>query len=398
MKISLLLRHRRQMVPVFVVGLLSLLGAAWYTGSTSAQDAKKTGGADAAQAVPVIAVPARSGPFKIYQDALGTVTPLNATVVRSRVEGYLVSIAFEEGTMVKTGQILAQIDSQPFEVQNTLAQMQLNRAQALLETARATLERYRTLLAQNSISRQQVDTQESLVRQYEATAQAEQAAFENAQRQLAYTRISAPISGRVGLRQASPGNVVHPSDANGITSITQLQPIGVVFPIQEDALPRVLQRMRGGKTITVDVYDRSGKEKLGQGRLRAVDNQIDPSTGTIKLKAEFKNSESTLFPNQFVNVKMLIDTRPKAIQVPTAAIQHGVSGTFVYVVKADQTVAVTPVKIGPAQGDTTVIEDGISAGAMIVVEGADRLRDGAPVEQIKRDSTAAPAIPDKSNP
>lgn len=286
--------------------------------------------------------------------------------------------------MVKAGDLLAQIDPRSFEVQLTLATGQLARDQALLENARIDLERYRTLLAQDSISRQQVDTQESLVRQYEAAVQGGQGGIDSAQLQLTHARVVAPISGRVGLRQVDPGNIVRTGDANGIVVITQLQPIGVVFPIPEDALPRVMKRLRAGVHIPVEAYDRAQKEKLGSGRLLTVDNQIDIATGTIKLKAEFSNADNALFANQFVNVRMPVETRANATLVPTAAIQRGAAGTFVYVVRDDLTVAVTPVKVGATQGEITTIDSGIALGAKVVVDGVDRLREGAKVELVTR--------------
>ena len=289
--------------------------------------------------------------------------------------------------MVKKGDLLALIDPRPFEVQLTLANGNQARNKALLENARVDEQRYRTLLAQDSISKQQVDTQESLVRQYEAAVQADQGNIDNAKLQLTYTRVEAPISGRVGLRQVDAGNIVRATDANGIVVITQLSPIGVVFPIPEDQLPRVMKRLAAGDRIPVEAYDRAQKEKLGTGRLLTADNQIDPATGTIKLKAEFPNTDGMLFANQFVNVRMPVETRPNATLAPTAAIQRGASGTFVYVVKDDKTVTVTPVTIGSTQGEITSIDSGLSPGALVVVDGADRLREGAKVEVVTRDAT-----------
>lgn len=397
-------RRTRWWATLAVCGLAALGVALWYASSrpSAVKSAAPPGAvargarADAAlRATPVVAVPVRQGTLDIYLFALGTVTPVNAVVVKSRVDGQLMRVGFEEGQMVKAGDVLAQIDPRPFEVQLTLATGQLARDQALLENARIDVKRYRTLLEQDSISRQQVDTQESLVRQYEAAIQADQGGIDNAKLQLTYTRVVAPISGRVGLRQMDPGNIVRAGDATGIVVITQLSPIGVVFPIPEDALPRVMKRLRAGDRIPVDAFDRAQKEKLGSGRLITADNQIDTATGTIKLKAEFANADGALFANQFVNVRMPVETRPNATLAPTAAIQRGAAGTFVYVVKDDQTVAVTPVVVGSTQGETTAIDSGVAPGAIVVVDGADRLREGAKVEVITRDAPA-PAAPDAS--
>jgi multidrug efflux system membrane fusion protein len=386
--------HRRALAAVVVLALAAAGGAIWYAGhrpADSAKSANPNATTDrgsrvdpSLRASPVLAAPVRKGSLDIYLFALGTVTPLNAVVVRGRVDGQLMKVAFTEGQMVKAGDLLAQIDPRPFEVQLTLATGQLARDQALLENARADLERYRTLLAQDSISRQQVDTQESLVRQYEAAVQADQGGIDNAKLQLTHARVVAPIGGRVGLRLVDPGNIVRAGDANGIVVITQLQPIAVVFPIPEDALPRVMKRLRAGNRIPVDAYDRAQKDKLGSGRLLTADNQIDIATGTIKLKAEFPNADGALFANQFVNVRMPVETRVDATLVPTAAIQRGAAGTFVYVVKDDLTVAVTPVQVGPTQGETAVIDRGVAPGARVVIDGADRLREGAKVELVAR--------------
>ncbi len=376
-------RLRKRWIVTIILGAV-VGGALWYA---SPGGETKRNGADnlSLPATPVVAVPVRQGNLDVYLYALGTVTPLNAVVVRGQVDGQLMSVAFDEGQMVEEGDLLAQIDPEPFEMQIALTAGQLARNQALLENAKADLERFRTLLAQDSISRQQVDTQESLVRQYAAAVQIDQSRLDNAKLKLTHTLVTAPIGGRVGLRQVDPGNIVRTSDANGIVVIVQLQPVGVVFPIPEDALPRVMKRLRAGDSIPVEAYDRAQKEKLGTGRLLAADNQIDTATGTIKLKAEFPNDDSTLFANQFVNVRLIVETRPKAKLVPTAAIQRGSAGTFVYVVKDDQTVAVTPVKVGPMQGEITAIDSGISVGAMVVVDGADRLREGAKVKLVVRD-------------
>ena len=378
---------------LLAVALLTAIAlATWYGWPKSAEAPTAKGGADpSARALPVVAVPARKGSIDVYLNALGTVTPRNVVTVHTRVDGQLMSVAFKEGQLVKAGDLLAEIDPRPFQVQLTQAQGQMAKDQALLKNAQLDLERYRTLLAQDSIASQQVDTQQSLVRQYEGSVQADQGAIDSARLQLTYARVTAPISGRVGLRQVDPGNVVHASDATGLVLITQLQPTTVVFPIPEDSVPRVMKRMQNGEAIVVDAWDRDQKMKLATGKLLTVDNQIDTTTGTVKLKAEFANDNLALFPNQFVNVRMLVETLPDATLIPTAAIQRGAPGTFVYVVKADKSVAVIAVKLGPAQGETTAIASGLAPGDVVVADGADKLREGAKVELISRDARAAPA-------
>jgi multidrug efflux system membrane fusion protein len=347
-------------------------------------------GFDPNRALPVIVEPVRKGTIDVYLDALGTVTPRNLVTVKPRVDGQLMKVYFEEGQLVKAGQVLADIDPRPFEVQLGQAQGQLAKDQALLANAQVDLERYKTLLAQDSIAKQQVDTQQSLVRQYQATIKADESAVDQARLQLTYAKVTAPISGRAGLRQVDPGNVVHASDANGIVVIAQLQPISVVFPIPEDNVQRVMQRLQQRIPTVVEAWDRAQKNKLATGKLVTADNQIDTATGTIKMKAEFANEDSALFPNQFVNVRMLTQTLEDATLVPTAAIQRGSPGTFVYVVKDDSTVTVAPVQLGPQQGETTVVTSGVRPGGMVVVDGADKLREGAKVELTTREGQAVP--------
>jgi multidrug efflux system membrane fusion protein len=394
------------------VGVVTLVAAAagyWYWSSPATDAPAAAPGAGAggggggrgdpsARALPVVAVPARKGSIDVYINALGTVTPRNIVVVKPRVDGQLMKIAFTEGQTVKAGDLLAEIDPRPFQVQLAQAQGQMAKDQSLLKNAQLDLERYRTLLAQDSISKQQVDTQEALVRQYEGTIQTDQANIDSAKLQLTYSRVTAPIGGTVGLRQVDPGNVVHASDANGIVVIAQLQPISVVFPIPEDSLQRILRRLGTGESIAVEAWNRDQKVKLATGKLLTVDNQIDTTTGTVKLKAEFANTDLMLFPNQFVNVRMLVETLPEAILVPSAAILRGAPGTFVYVVKADKTVTVTPVKLGPVQGETTAVASGVAPGDVVVTDGTDKLREGAAVELITRDATAAPAPAAKRGP
>ena len=332
--------------------------------------------------MPVIAAPAKKGSIDVYVNALGTITPRNLVAVKPRVDGQLMRVAFTEGQMVKAGDLLAEIDPRPYQVQLTQATGQMAKDQALLTNARLDLERYRTLLTQDSISKQQVDTQEALVRQYEGSLQADQGAIDSAKLQLTYSRVIAPLTGRVGLRQVDPGNVVHASDANGIVVIAQVQPINATFPIPEDNVQRIMKRLASGEPTVVEAWDREQKNKLATGKLLTADNQIDTTTGTVKMKAEFGNENLALFPNQFVNVRMLLQTLPDALLVPSAAIQRGSPGTFVYVVKDDQTVTVAPVKLGPVQGEVTSIVSGLAPGALVVVDGADKLREGAKIELI----------------
>ncbi len=345
-------------------------------------------GGDAARVLPVVAEPVRRGTLDVYLDALGTVTPRSLVTVKPRVDGQLMKVHFAEGQNVKAGDLLAEIDPRPFTVALAQAQGQLAKDEAQLANARVDLERYRMLLTQDSIAKQQVDTQEALVRQYEGTLQADRAAVDSARLQLSYARVSAPISGRVGLRQVDPGNVVRAADANGIVVIAQVQPIAVLFPIPEDNLPLVMQRLAHKEPTVVEAWNREGKVKLATGTLVTADNQIDTATGTVKMKAEFANADAALFPNQFVNVRMHTQTLVDATLVPSAAIQRGAPGTFVYAVKDDHTVRVAPVKLGPVQGDVTVVSSGVDPGTLVVVDGADKLREGARVDLVTREGRA----------
>ncbi|MGH8798743.1 MAG: MdtA/MuxA family multidrug efflux RND transporter periplasmic adaptor subunit [Casimicrobiaceae bacterium] len=383
------------------VVLVAIAIAAWYwVGHPASDQAKSAGKGDAgARPLPVVAAPARKGNIDVNIDALGTVIPRNTVVVHSRVDGQLVSVAFREGQDVKAGDLLAQIDPRPFEVQLTQANGQMARDQAQLKNAQVDLERYRTLLAQDSIAKQQVDTQEALVRQYEGAIESDRGAVDSAKLQLSYARITAPIGGRVGLRQVDVGNMVHSSDSNGIVTITQMQPVTVVYPVPEDNVPRIVKRMHGTQQVAVDAFDRSGKTRLATGRLLTLDNQIDTTTGTVKVKAEFANTDGALFPNQFVNVRMVVETHADATLAPTAAIQRGAPGTFVFLVKDGKTVAVTPIKVGAVSGETTEILSGLAPGNLVVVDGADKLRDGASVELIDAAARAAQqAAPPRPSP
>ena len=346
----------------------------------------KTRGGGADRSLPVTGVAAKSADVAVYINGLGTVTPTNTVTVRARVDGQLMRVLFREGQAVKAGDLLAEIDPRPYQVQLMQAEGQLARDQAQLKNAQLDLERYRALFEQDSVAKQQLDTQAALVRQYEGTIKADMGQIENAKLQLTYARVTAPISGRLGLRQVDTGNIVHASDQNGLVVITQLQPITTIFSIPEDSLPVVMKKLGAGEKLPVDAYDREGKKKLASGVLLTVDNQIDATTGSVKLKAQFQNEDYSLFSNQFVNARMLIDVQRGATVIPSAAIQRGTQGTFVYVVNADKTVAVRPVKIGPSQGDNIAIDTGIAPGEVVVVDGTDKLRNGAKVELITKEA------------
>ena len=329
--------------------------------------------------VPVVTAPVRKADMPVYLTGLGAVVPLNTVTIRTRVDGQLMTVHFREGQIVVSGDRLAEIDPRPFQAQLAQYEGQLARDQALLDNARVDLKRYEVLWAQNSIPKQQLDTQVSLVHQYEGAVKNDQGLIDSTKVQLAYCRITSPIGGRVGLRLVDPGNIVHATDTSGIVVVAQLQPITVVFTVPEDNIPPVLDRLRRGSGPTVEAYDRAGQKKLSTGSLLTIDNQIDTTTGTVKLKAVFPNADNALFPNQFVNARLLLDVEHGAAVVPAAAIQRSPQGPFVYVVKADQTAAVRRVTVGASDGGNIAVASGLTPGEQVVVDGADRLRDGAKV-------------------
>ena len=373
--------HRRWWIWLLAVCLLAIGIYAYQAEKRkTASDAARKVQAAAARSVPVVAAPARKGEIAVTITGLGTVTPLNTVTVKSRVDGQLMRVLFREGQLVNNGELLAEIDPRPFQVLLTQAEGQMARDQALLKNARLDLERFQILSRQDSIARQQLDTQESLVRQLEGAVKVDQGQIDGARLQLLYCSIVAPLSGRVGLRQVDPGNIIHATDANGLVVITQQQPIAVIFPVAEDNIPRVFVRLKDGARLPVEAYDREQKQKLAAGYLLTVDNQIDPTTGTVKFKAVFPNTRNELFPSQFVNARLLLEMKQNAVIVPSSAVQRGPQGTFVYVVKSDQSVAVRPVTLDVTEGGDTSVSAGLESGEIVVVDGAERLREGSKVE------------------
>jgi membrane fusion protein, multidrug efflux system len=344
-------------------------------------------------AISIAVATSRQGDMPIYLSGLGTVTALKTVTVRSRVDGELMRVAFKEGQLVHEGDLLAEIDPRPFQVQLKQAEGQLRRDRALLKNAIIDLGRYKTLLKQDSIAAQQTATQQALVEQYEGTVEMDQGLVDNARLQLVYAHIIAPITGRIGLRLVDQGNIVHAGDANGLLVITQTQPITVVFILPEDAVQPVIKRRHDEGSLSVDAFDRAGSNKLATGKVLAIDNQIDPATGTLKLKAQFDNEDGLLFANQFVNIRMHLDTLHSVVLAANAAIQRGAHGAFVLVVKEDQTITVRPVKTGAVDGDTVAVLEGLSAGEKLVIDGADKLREGSRVKIVKQDNIPlAPSI------
>lgn len=399
---------RRRWIVAAVVLLLA--GGAWYwysqrqappapgaaPGSRIPAGPGRPGGPGGfgAPSAPVVVSTVAQRDMDVVLNGLGNVTPVSNVTVRAQVSGPLQKVLFEEGQMVKAGDVLAEIDPRPFQAALDQALGQLARDQALLQNARIDQQRYRTLLAQDSISKQEVDTQDALVRQYEGVVKTDQANVDAARLQVGYTRIKAPVSGRIGLRQVDPGNIVGTSDTNGIALITQVAPIAVLFTIPEDNLPGVLRKLNAGDKLTVQAWDRQARNKLADGTLLTTDNQIDTTTGTVKLKAVFRNDDGMLFPNQFVNVRMRVDTLADATVIPVAAIQRGQQGTFVYVVDADNKVKVQVVALGPSDGERTAVLRGLQPGQRVVVDGADRLKEGMTVEAVDpaaREAAVQPA-------
>lgn len=344
---------------------------------------------------PVQAAVVAQGDVPVTLSALGTVTPLATVTVRTQISGRLMQIGFKEGQMVKVGDFLAQVDPRPYEVALEQAQGQLTHDQGLLHQAQADLERYKTLASQDSISAQQLDDQQFLVEQYQGTTKSDQAQVDNAKLNLAYCHIESPVFGRVGLRQVDIGNYVQTSDANGIVVITELSPVSVIFTLPEDNVPQVMQRYGSGAHLPVTLYDRTNTQKLADGELSAVDNMVNTSTGTVELRALFKNADGRLFPNEFVNAVLLVDTLHDTLTVPSAAVQRGAPGTYVYVVNSDDTVSLRTVTLGPVDGDRIAILTGLKAGEKVVTDGAEQLKDGGQITLPQLATVAAPAAATK---
>ena len=357
-----------------------LLLALMLAGCSGASPGPSPARANAQQSVPVTVAPVVEEDLPIYLTGLGSATAYYTVSVKSRVDGQLVDVKFREGEFVKQGALLAVIDPRPYQVQLDQAQAQLFRDQASMRDAQLNYQRYKDLL-QNSgaVSQQQVDTQKATVDQLDGTVRNDQALVDNAKLNLSYCHITAPVSGRVGLRQVDPGNMVHAVDANPMIVITQLQPIAVLFTLPEDQLPAVAQQMRKG-SLAVDAYSRDDQTKLASGKLLTIDNQIDPSTGTGKLKAVFDNQDNALWPNQFVNVHLLLQTQRNATVLPAAAVLRGPNGDYVYVAKSDKTVEVRPVNVTVTQGNVAAVASGVTPNELVVTDGQDKLQPGSQVE------------------
>ncbi len=368
-------RLRLGLVAAIVLGVI----CAAFSGCTSADSKQQKAQAAGPGAVSVSVTQAQKQDVPVYLVGLGSVTAFYTANIKSRVDGQIMRVNFQEGQVVKEGDLLILIDPRPYQVQLEQMQAQLFKDQASLRDAKLNLDRYTTLIPSGSIAQQQVDTQKSLVDQLDGQVRTDQAQIDNAKLQIVYCNITAPFTGRVGLRQVDPGNIVHAADTNPMLILTQLQPIAVIFTLPEDQLPTVAQHMKNA-TLAVEAYSRDDQTKLATGKLQTIDNQIDPTTGTAKLKAVFDNKDNQLWPNQFVNANLLLETRKNSTVVPSAAILRGPQGTFVYLVKPDKTVEARNVTVSVAQGNTTIVVSGLNPGDSVVTDGQDKLQTGSTIE------------------
>jgi membrane fusion protein, multidrug efflux system len=392
-------RSSRRWVLISIIVLLIAAGIYWRTRQESAP--QPAGGGRNSGPMSIVPEVVGKGDIGININALGTVTSLATVTIRTQISGYLQKIDFTEGNEVKKGDLLAQIDPRPYEAALAQAKGQLARDEAMLKGAQVDLTRYQGLAAQNAVPHQTLDTQVALVAQDQGTVEADRAAVKSAEVNLQYCRIVSPLDGRVGLRQVDQGNYVTPGDANGLVVITQLQPMSVLFTVPEDNLQAIAKRIQSGAVLPATALDRTGATKIADGSLQTFDSQIDPTTGTIKLRAQFPNDDRLLYPNQFVNIRLLLDTHKDVTTMSTAGVQRGAPGTFVYLVNADSTVSVRPIKIGVTEGDRVEVLSGLAQGDRIVIDGADKLRDGAKVIIRSENNpptapNATPAEPDKS--
>jgi membrane fusion protein, multidrug efflux system len=378
---------------VILLGLIAALAFWYFRGSKASTEAQSAapgaqggqskggrGGPGGPLVVPVVVATAQRGDLPVYFNGLGTVTAFNTVTVRSRVDGQIVKINFTEGQMVHQGDSLLEIDPRPYQVQLEQAEGQLAKDQAQLRDVQVDYQRYQLLFKEGVIPKQQVDTQQAQVGQFEGAIKADQAVIDNAKLQLVYAHVTAPISGRVGLRLVDMGNIVHASDTTGLLVITQLQPIAVIFALPQDQLSQVLAKLHGNQQLPVDAYDRDDTTKIATGKLLTIDNQIDTTTGTYKLKSIFNNEKNDLFPNQFVNVHLLVDMKHNMTIVPTPAIQRGPQGTYVYVMQPDNIVKIAPVTVALSTSNSVGITSGIQPGDVVVTDGTDKLQEGSKVE------------------
>jgi len=392
-------RRGRARIVVGLIVLIAIVGGA-YLIFRSIHTAQPSGGGRIQQAPPqsVGAATIGQGDIRVTVNALGTVTPIATVTVQTQIDGQLQQVGFTEGQMVKQGDFLAQIDPRPYQLLQAQYEGQLARDQGVLAQAQVDLARYQKLAEQNSIARQQYEDQVYIVQQDQGLVKLDQAQVDQQKLNVIYCRIVSPVTGRIGLRLVDPGNYVQTSNTTGIAVVTQLQPITVIFPIPEDDLPDVLPQLNAGTPLEVFAYDRANVKMLATGRVAALDSQIDTTTGTVKVRAQFDNADSALFPNQFVNAQLLVNTLHNVVTVPTAAIQRGAPGSYVYVINADNTVSVRPISIGPNDGPMAAVNSGLTAGEQVVVDGTDRLRDGARVTVPAARSQAPATTPGNSAP